>query len=974
MKQVKKGVLRSKKIMLMGNCMKRQIKRYIAIMLMVPIIISSFTGFDEEMIASAKSTGSKKMGMLWLDTNLYQGSQLQLDVTKIKIKDMNNTVLYTYSLDDGTLKRPGSLWGFRDAGPFNNYAANILNPYLLQRYWEMGSSQYKAEYSDYIDSDKTINCLDNIPSIPAESTIQIDFTVRENLDAKGTVIEPSDDYVIDELVEEQVKGIYNYSAVQQRVGTDEDFRVGITYVSDDWSECAFADIDSANMMQVKGKGDYSISYTTASIMSTNTDSVCTDDSIKSVISNYSSYRAGIIWPIDMVIPGLKQTNQTDRINGMIDVCHNMVPQGICVTNDYVLISAYCHNLKKSNGKIDEREGKEVQHHSVIYVMDKKSKKYLTTILLTVEDDEGLKEGNHVGGLAYRSNTNTVYIAGSDDEKVWKLPYKNIVDAVSSKKDTYTVRMGKNDCVNTINASFIYWDETYGELFVGNFGKSKDDKSYMYSYKDDENYMCSYNVNTDKKTSSKIALPLQTQGVTFGVTRGKTYCICSKSYGRKNSSELYAAELKRNKDNEDDRYLLTNWHKISAPNMSEDIQISNGTLYHCFESAANFYNSNEEGERPIDRILQVGVQKLLFFIMQKENSTNVRKATRYGTSVNEIEDNSSIVSEGVCGENVNYCLYDNGEFILSGQGNMENFSEDTAPWSAYKDDITSIYIDRGVTGIGEYAFYNCTKLTDFVASEFMNADANFVVGDYAFDNCPLLQKIQLPDISFDIKENAFDESASIQFRSNSSDIKKYTENHINTTLHQHDLKYAKTIEATCMENGYDLYQCDCGYEEVSHIVETTVKHVYQEVERSEAAKNEEGFIKYQCKNCIDTYSEILEYIEPIDVPQVTIEPSVKPIETVTPTLKPSETPKSSIGLKPSATPELGIILMPTKVPIQVETPTPTANSKPLVTAAPYDRIDTGNIGSTSNGNVIENSDSTQTQNNNAESDTFNHPNN
>ena len=41
--------------------------------------------------------------------------------------------------------------------------------------------------------------------------------------------------------------------------------------------------------------------------------------------------------------------------------------------------------------------------------------------------------------------------------------------------------------------------------------------------------------------------------------------------------------------------------------------------------------------------------------------------------------------------------------------MENYLEDMTPWSDYKDNITSIYIDRGVTGIGEYAFYTCSNL-------------------------------------------------------------------------------------------------------------------------------------------------------------------------------------------------------------------------------------------------------------------------
>ena len=69
------------------------------------------------------------MDMLWLDTNLYQGSKVEVDVTGVTITSADGTSK-SYTVDNGGLKTPGSLWGYRDSSNYNNYAATIVNQYL----------------------------------------------------------------------------------------------------------------------------------------------------------------------------------------------------------------------------------------------------------------------------------------------------------------------------------------------------------------------------------------------------------------------------------------------------------------------------------------------------------------------------------------------------------------------------------------------------------------------------------------------------------------------------------------------------------------------------------------------------------------------------------------------------------------------------------------------------------------------------
>ena len=65
-----------------------------------------------------------------------------------------------------------------------------------------------------------------------------------------------------EATEEPVPtGVPNYTAEPQATGTDDDFRVGISYVSKDWKESHMTDFTTNQVMQITAEGNYSISYT-----------------------------------------------------------------------------------------------------------------------------------------------------------------------------------------------------------------------------------------------------------------------------------------------------------------------------------------------------------------------------------------------------------------------------------------------------------------------------------------------------------------------------------------------------------------------------------------------------------------------------------------------------------------------------------------------------------------------------------------
>lgn len=105
-----------------------------------------------------------------------------------------------------------------------------------------------------------------------------------------------------------------------------------------------------------------------------------------------------------VIPGLKNTRTLLTKKGATPaMCTSMTPQGLAVTEDYVLVSAYCSTQK---------------HNSVIYVIDKEKHNFIKEVILPGQP--------HVGGLAYDPEHKLLWYSSN---------INGIAQAVSIKMDT-----------------------------------------------------------------------------------------------------------------------------------------------------------------------------------------------------------------------------------------------------------------------------------------------------------------------------------------------------------------------------------------------------------------------------------------------------------------------------------------------------------------------------------------------------------
>ncbi len=106
--------------------------------------------------------------------------------------------------------------------------------------------------------------------------------------------------------------------------------------------------------------------------------------------------------------------------------------------------------------------------------------------------------------------------------------------------------------------------------------------------------------------------------------------------------------------------------------------------------------------------------------------------------------------GTCGNAVSWYLDEiSGSLHISGSGATYDFTltydvddseeKSSAPWVRYCDQVLSITVAKGVTGIGDYAFYGCKNATYAVI-----ADTVTTIGMGAFNECAALSNITVKD--------------------------------------------------------------------------------------------------------------------------------------------------------------------------------------------------------------------------------------
>lgn len=341
---------------------------------------------------------------------------------------------------------------------------------------------------------------------------------------------------------------------------------------------------------------------------TSTESVL-DKSYEELIESldqdiFGDYLSTLEMEHSYIIPGLDKTNiQNEK------VCSGMIPQGICVAEEYLIISAYDKSHEVTKKSLHKSKD---QQKSVLYVMDVENKQYLTTITLNTKC--------HVGALAYNPDDEIVYIADSDNGVVQRISLERIKACVNSGndagEDVLEFDDGAIDTKGHVPSFLAYYQE---HLYVGQFAR-------MNLFEIFSNQMVVFDRDGNMIEQDTIALPYYAQGVAFADWRDETYMLVSASYGRKRPATLYVYLM----ESQDDGSMQ---HKskvgeIACPNMSEDIDIQGDNIYTCYESASNFYrlslDNHGQSNNVVDRIMVSSVKKTIAKIVTGDEEQYVEQ--------------------------------------------------------------------------------------------------------------------------------------------------------------------------------------------------------------------------------------------------------------------------------------------------------------------------------------------------------------
>ena len=109
--------------------------------------------------------------------------------------------------------------------------------------------------------------------------------------------------------------------------------------------------------------------------------------------------------------------------------------------------------------------------------------------------------------------------------------------------------------------------------------------------------------------------------------------------------------------------------------------------------------------------------------------------------------------GTCGDNLTWEYTSSTKTLtISGTGDMYDYSYSysaSAPWKDFISEIAIISIGEGITSIGNYAFYNCTALTEVSLPSSLTE-----LGSLAFSGCNALSEVELPEAAEIIGESTF----------------------------------------------------------------------------------------------------------------------------------------------------------------------------------------------------------------------------
>ena len=292
----------------------------------------------------------------------------------------------------------------------------------------------------------------------------------------------------------------------------------------------------------------------------------------------------------IAVPGLEYTKTGDSYSS------HMIPQGICIAGEYMLITAYDMG---NGGKVEP---------SVIYVLsnEREKRQFLTTVVLP--------DVNHVGGITFDGTY--VWIAKSTTGYISGISYEVMKEAAESGMGSYPLEHYCKQVYVGQRASFI----TYGggRIWVGTYESGFGKNGMLAGYRlipedgtetgEDGTKTAEGGVLTAER-ECEFSIPSHAQGAAFLEQEGTGYLAVTASYGRYWDSKVYLFEV----EGEEQELRLAGVRPF--PPMAEELASDGSHTFFLFESAASPYSTvnYRKCAYPVDRVCGVENGELLAFL-------------------------------------------------------------------------------------------------------------------------------------------------------------------------------------------------------------------------------------------------------------------------------------------------------------------------------------------------------------------------
>ena len=244
---------------------------------------------------------------------------------------------------------------------------------------------------------------------------------------------------------------------------------------------------------------------------------------------------------------------------------NMYPQGICFTEEHLMVSMY---------------SLDADCLGQVMIFDKLTGEYLLSL--------GMDVNSHLGGIAYDGNH--IWVCNSSKKTIERISFDFICNAIEKNTgSTLDIRnLVESYPVTVVPSCITYYD---GQLWIATHTKLYNSKMASYYFSEEENKLFMKNFYT---------IPSKVQGVAFD-EMGRVYL--STSYGRKFSSYLKIYASVENMSLSVENFMK----KIEMPPCSEGLAMDDKqNIYVLFESASEKYLEGTDGFgksiSPLDKIL------------------------------------------------------------------------------------------------------------------------------------------------------------------------------------------------------------------------------------------------------------------------------------------------------------------------------------------------------------------------------------